>query len=218
MLKSIEKYFSYILNAVLPPRSDFDIVKKLTERDFQLLPKATAVVDYDWIHPLYQYRNDKVRAIIWELKYKENALPLLYIGKYMYDEILDLISDIILFNKDAEFLLIPIPISEERRHKRGYNQSEYIAKSVLENDTNHSLIYAPQWFQKIRETNNQSEIESKKDRMANILGCFEADPRLEGKYVILIDDVVTTGSTLAEAKRTLLEAGARDVFAFTIAH
>ena len=156
--------------------------------------------------------------LIGELKYKENTLPLEHIGKLLYEEIIVLLSDILLFNADAEFLLIPIPISEERRLERGYNQSEYIAKAILENDVAHKLLYAPQWFSKIKETPSQSHSESKAERISNLAGCFEADPRVEMKYIILIDDVVTTGSTLSEARKTLLDAGARDVFAFTIAH
>jgi predicted amidophosphoribosyltransferase len=80
------------------------------------------------------------------------------------------------------------------------------------------LLYAPQWFQKVKETPKQSRSESKQERIINLLGCFEADPRVEGKYIILVDDVVTTGSTLSEARKTLLSTEARDVLAFTIAH
>lgn len=172
----------------------------------------------DWIHPLFHYKDRKVKAIIWELKYRGTTSPLETIGRLIFEEILDLSSDIALFNNTAEFLLIPIPITNERRHERGYNQSEYIAKAVLENDLGHMLLYAPQWFQKIRETPRQSHSESKEERKNNLLGCFEADPRVDGKYIILIDDVTTTGSTLHEARITLLAAGAQDVFAFTIAH
>ena len=127
-------------------------------------------------------------------------------------------SDIVLFDANAKFLLIPIPISLERRAERKYNQSEYIAKAILEYDQDRVLLYAPQWFSKIKETPRQSHSESKQERMKNLVGCFEADPRIGNSYVILIDDVVTTGSTLSEARSTLLSASARDVFAFTIAH
>ncbi len=82
----------------------------------------------------------------------------------------------------------------------------------------HTLLYAPQWFSKIKDTATQNKSESKNESMQNLVGCFEARPEVEGKYIILIDDVVTTGSTLSEARKTLLESGARDVFAFTIAH
>ena len=135
-----------------------------------------------------------------------------------FEEIISLISDIVLFNNDAKFLLIPIPISTARRIERGYNQSEYIAKSILEYDTEHILLYTPQWLQKIKDTEIQSKSASRQARMKNLIGCFEANNQVEEKYIILIDDVVTTGTTLSEARTTLLSAGAKDIFAFTIAH
>lgn len=218
MLKSIEKLFSYILDLIAPLRSDFEIVKKLDEESINSLSKAPLVEGMDWVHPLFQYKNNKVRAIIWELKYKDNILPLEYIGKLIYEEIIPLISDISLFNANAQFLLIPIPITKERRSVRGYNQSEYICREILKNDLSHELLYAPQWFLKMKETPKQSQSESKEERKKNLTGCFMANPQIEGKYIILIDDVVTTGSTLSEARNTLLSSGAVDIFAFTVAH
>jgi ComF family protein len=218
MLKSLVDFLKMMLDFVLPPRSDFEIVKKLDEKAILNLTKAPKLENIDWIHPLFHYKDNKVRAIIWELKYKENTLALEHIGKLLYEEIIALVSDIVIFNNDAQFLLIPVPISNERRIERGYNQSEYIAKEILANDLEHTLLYAPQWFSKIKDTATQNKSESKNERMQNLVGCFEARPEVEGKYIILIDDVVTTGSTLSEARKTLLESGARDVFAFTIAH
>ncbi len=218
MFRSIEKIFYHILDSVLPKRDNFSIVQKLDEDSINNLPKAPEVEGFDWVHPLFHYKDRRVKAIIWELKYRENTKPLGIIGRLLFEEILALVSDISLFRTDSEFLLIPIPISSLRRSERGYNQSEYIAKAVLENDENHILLYTPQWFQKINDTPTQNKSESKEERMKNLIGCFGADPRIEGKIIILIDDVVTTGSTLSEARKILLEAGARDVFAFTIAH
>ena len=218
MLKSIKNFFFSALDSVVPPRTNFAIVKRLDEKTIDSLPKAPKVDDMDWIYPLFHYKDNRVRAIIWELKYRENTSPLEHIGKLFYEEIIDLISDIALFNSDAEFLLIPVPITLDRRTERGYNQSEWISKEILKNDLTHTLLYAPQWFEKIKETPRQSHSESKQDRIQNLIGSFRADPKVGGKYVILIDDVVTTGSTLSEARNTLLSSGARDVFAFTIAH
>jgi ComF family protein len=218
MLKSLKALLFSLLGFVLPERRDFSVVKKLDETSIINLPKAPNLEEYDWIHSLFHYKDDRVRALIWELKYKENTLPLDSIGKVLYEEIISVISDVIMFDNDAKFVLLPIPITRDRRIERGYNQSEYIAKAILENDVEHNLLYAPQWFQKIRETPKQSRSESKAERMMNLKDCFEADGRLLGKYIILIDDVVTTGTTLLEAKNTLLEVGVKDVFAFTIAH
>ena len=136
----------------------------------------------------------------------------------MHEEILSHIGDIIIFDGNAEFLLIPIPITEEKRIERGYNQSEYIAKNILENDVGHIMIYAPQWFSKIKNTPKQSTIQTREERLSNLTNSFEAKLGVRGKYIILIDDVVTTGSTLFEARKTLLSAGAKDILAFTIAH
>ena len=218
MLKSIGKFLSIILNSIAPLRSDFEIVKNLDEKTINSLPEAKSVEGMDWIHSLFNYKDRRVKAIIWELKYKDNILPLETIGKIFYDEIMALVSDITLFNSKAEFLLIPIPITDEKRRIRGYNQSEYIAREIMKNDLEHILLYAPQWFRKIKETHDQSHSQTKDERRKNLENCFEANPEVEGKYVILIDDVVTTGSTLLEARKTLLSSGATDVFAFTIAH
>ncbi len=218
MLKSIKDFLYSILDYVVPERLNFALVKKLDEKNISELPRGVEVTGADWIHPIFHYKDSRVKAIIWELKYRENTLPLESIGKIMYEEILPLLYDVTLFDGSAEFLLIPIPITNTRRYERGYNQSEYIAKAILENDLEHSMLYAPQWFQKIKETERQSHSESKEDRIKNLVGSFQADPRVENKYIILIDDVVTTGSTLTEARKTLMDAGAKQVFAFTIAH
>jgi ComF family protein len=207
-----------MLDAVLPPRSDFELVRKLSETDIQNLPKADAVMEKDWIHPLFAYRNGKVRAVIWELKYRGNTKPLDTIGRMLYEEILALVADVATFDSDAKFLLLPIPISAKRRQERGYNQSEYIGKAILENDFSHALLYAPQWFSKVKETEEQNKSHSREERLRNLTGSFSADPRVEGFYAILIDDVVTTGATLSEARTTLLSSGVKEVYAFTIAH
>ncbi|MES3005229.1 MAG: phosphoribosyltransferase family protein [Patescibacteria group bacterium] len=218
MLKSIKILFLEALNLLLPERKNFSIVNRLSSEDVRGLPKATPVEDCDFVTPLFNYKDRRVSAIIWELKYKNNAKPLDEIGRLIYEEMLSLSSDVVAFNNDAEFLLIPVPITTERRIERGYNQSEYLAKAILENDVEHCFVYAPQFLTKIKDTPRQSHSISKSERILNIKNSFFADERVQGKYVVLVDDVVTTGSTLTEARNTLLLAGAKDVFAFTIAH
>lgn len=218
MLKNIQDLINFVLDNIIPPRRNFDIVKKLSVEKINALPRSPKVHGEDWIYPLFQYKDKKVKAIIWELKYNENTLPLKQIGKILYEEILVTISDIFIFDNDAEFVIIPIPITNSRRIERGYNQSEIIAKSIIENDTNHTLLYAPQWLEKIIDTPRQSHSETRYDRVMNLLDSFEANKLVDGKYIILIDDVITTGSTLKEARKELLLKGSKQVLGFTIAH
>ncbi len=226
MLKNIQRHIflpftqllSSLFDVIAPERNDYKIVRNLTRENIVELPKAPRVEGLSWINPLFHYKDSVVKSLIWELKYKGTTLPLEHVSKLMFDEMISVISDISLFDTQAEFLLVPIPISNERRSTRGYNQSEYIARSIVEHDTERTFLYAPQWFEKIKDTAIQSKSATKTDRLHNLEDCFRADPRVAGYYVFLIDDVVTTGSTLSEARKTLLGAGVIDVFAFTIAH
>ena len=218
MPEKLKQYLSLFFDFVAPRRKDSVVVDRLNAKIMDDLPKAPEPDGLPWIHPLFHYKDNRVRAVIWELKYKENLKPLELIGQILYDEIIALISDIVLFDNDAKFLLVPIPISVERRIERGYNQSEHIAKAILPYDSERILLYAPQWLEKIKDTQSQSHTQSRTERMQNLSGCFSADEHVSDYYVILLDDVTTTGATLVEARQTLLSAGARDVFAFTIAH
>ncbi len=218
MLKSVRLFFFDALQYIFPLRDKAAIVQKLTTETLADLPKAPDVKDKPWVHPLFHYRDFRVKATIWELKYRENTRSLDLLGPLLYEHIVELMSDIILFDSDAVFLLIPIPISGRTRSVRGYNQSEYIAKAILEHDRGHFLLYSPQWLEKVKETGEQNKTNSREERIKNLKGAFIADPRVEDAYVILIDDVVTTGATLSESRETLLAAGAKNVYAFTISH
>ncbi len=108
-----------------------------------------------------------------------------------------------------------IPISKLRRIKRGYDQVELIANAV-----GRELGMEPQQLlNKFRNNRPQSGISGQAKRRANVLGVYEAvDPQqIRGKRILLLDDIVTTGSTAGEASRVLLTAGAKDVIFAAVA-
>ena len=113
-------------------------------------------------------------------------------------------------------LITWVPLAPERRRKRGYDQAMLLALAaaqVLE-DT------AVETLRKIRSTSAQSGLgRDDSARRANVLGAYRvSDPALvEGRRVLLIDDIVTTGSTLSECARTLRSAGAAGVTGATLA-
>ena len=111
-------------------------------------------------------------------------------------------------------LLIPVPLGKKRLKARGYNQVELVAEPLA---YEIGWQYAPAALWKSRETRSQVGL-SISQRKENVLGAYQADPEIVNcKSVLLMDDVATTGSTIQSCSRALLNAGARDVYALTIA-
>jgi ComF family protein len=112
-------------------------------------------------------------------------------------------------------LIVPVPLHVRRLRQRGFNQAlllgEYLARSWRLPLARHNL-------RRIRWTEPQINL-SAAERSANVRNAFAvADPaRLEGRCVILVDDVFTTGSTVAECSRALRRAGAEAVVVVTAA-
>lgn len=104
-----------------------------------------------------------------------------------------------------------IPMAEKQRKKRGYNQAEELAKalSALTELPVEKLLY------KCQDTPAQHD-QSAVKRQGNLLGVYEPYPEkadfIDGKTVLLVDDVITTGATANEAAKTLLIFGAKAVF------
>ncbi len=217
MLKKIYFYCVSLLDSLFPKRVNAHIVSSLSPDELiSLPPPHTNPLPH--IQSLYTYKDPRVKAIIWELKYHGETTFLSTIGRMLYEEMIQTIADIRLFDRQARFALIPVPIHPHTRQERGYNQSEYIARSIIQYDTHHILLYAPQWLEKTKLTQRQSHTHSRQERLHNLSFAYRAHPNVSGYYVFLVDDVTTTGSTLQAAKETLQKSGSKAVYGFTIAH
>lgn len=109
-------------------------------------------------------------------------------------------------------VLVPIPLSRKRLRKRGYNQAAVLA-TALGGAT--GLSVDADLLQRARDTPTQTAL-APEARAANVKGVFMAPGLMEGTFV-LVDDVCTTGATLASAATALREAGAARVEAVTFA-
>ncbi len=107
--------------------------------------------------------------------------------------------------------VLPMPLSPQRLAERGYNQAWELARRVA---ASRGLACWPQALQRPVELAHQSQL-NRAQRLANLRGAFyvppEAQARLRGARVALVDDVMTTGATAHEATLTLLRAGAAAV-------
>jgi len=161
--------------------------------------------------PLYAYGDYRpvLREIIIQYKFKNVLAPAGLLVELFYDK----------FANDIEFLkptiLVPIPLHPLREHQRGYNQALIIAMKLGEIsgiDVSTELIY------RTKKRKPQAKMDLV-DRSKNIEGVFEADDDYKTcERILLIDDVVTTGSTVKEAKKILEKAGHNVIGAAALAH
>lgn len=110
-------------------------------------------------------------------------------------------------------MIVPIPLGRQRLKERGYNQVGMIAKPLA---MALDVQYAPQGLARRKETRSQVGL-TKLERKENVHGAFESWAGVNGKHVLVLDDVSTTGSTLSSGAEALLSSGAVEVFALTVA-
>lgn len=128
----------------------------------------------------------------------------------------ELMSQCLADRRDGPIDLITwTPLHPSSKKRRGYDQAELLAHRVGE----LSGIAAAPTLEKIRSTGVQSRLHSAAERRANVEGAYRALPGLDltGKRVALVDDVLTTGSTMAECAACLRGAGAEAVTGLTLA-
>ena len=133
-------------------------------------------------------KEGKVQHLIHELKYKGNADAGIFLGH----ELGKSIKEASLF-QGIDYL-IPVSLHPKREKERGYNQSLMIAKGISEVT---GIPVGEKYLVRSINTTTQTH-KSKEERWKNVKDIFEVrhSEQLEGKYVLLIDDVLTTGATL----------------------
>lgn len=159
----------------------------------------------------FLYRQEPVRELIHNLKYMRVYAISNVLSKLLY-KYMQYFG--VCLPKNS--IIIPMPLHLRRERTRGFNQSFLIAKSL--SDTSDIPICSGVL---LRTLNTKPQIELRAaERHLNIIGAFTlAFPeKIRDKTIILLDDVKTTGSTMEEAACVLKSAGAKKIWAITIAH
>ena len=110
-------------------------------------------------------------------------------------------------------MLLPVPLHWLREYERTYNQSFLLSQYV---SSRYGIPICQDLLTRTRAT-PQQKLLTQKQRRGNLKGAFRAAPECKGRSIVLIDDVITTGSTLSECARTLKKAGAYRVYAACVA-
>lgn len=159
---------------------------------------------------LYVFEKDKeLQHIIHSLKYNKRFLTGKFLGAVLSAHLLQRISE-----WEIDFI-IPVPLHQLKKAERGYNQSLFIAKGLSKG---LKIRLADKFIKRKRYTESQTKM-NLNERQVNIGGAFKVKRKLNlsGKNILLVDDVITTGSTVLECGKVLLNAGANKVYAVSVA-
>lgn len=215
LINNIKKIF---FDFLYPDNQGQIIIPKSEE----LLEKSKRDTEFDGkeVLAIFSYKDQEVKKLIWQLKYKGNEEAAKTLAKVLHQEILEALSDWLSFEDFKDPVLIPTPISKKKTKIRGYNQTEMVLKEMekIDEGKNFSVFYDV--LNKKKDTPDQSSTKSKKERLANLKDCFSVKDakKIKDRNIILIDDVITTGTTVKEMRKALKKGGARKVKAVVIAH
>jgi len=202
MLKYISSLFSSAVGAIIPPRRDEMVISSLTPQDLEYLRTEDGL----------PYHNATVSALVWELKYNKNRHALAVAGEFLSEDLLGIAQEEL-----GKPLLVPVPMHKARRRERGHNQTELLCEAALK-FLGDAYEYAPEALERITLTEPQQKLARHK-RLHNVKNSMQGpEPeKIKGRVCVVVDDVATTGATLAEAARALRKAGARKVHMVALA-
>jgi ComF family protein len=183
------------------------------------IASKNGTVDADIIS-VFDYRDPVMRKAIWCLKYQRNRTIAKNLGRMLYEYLIDDLGERETLSHFIEPILMPIPSAKKRVRARGFNQAELLARAITAHDKENHLELLTDAIIKIRNTIPQARIRNRGERLRNLRGAFAVTKpeRIRRRNIILIDDVATTGATIAEAKKVLKKAGAKKVIGLTVAH
>lgn len=199
------KIIDYILDFIFPPNRN--------EVEIRNISKEVIYNKYsfknEWNSSIYPYQVPIIKELVWQIKYKNNKKAIEIAGYSLYCE---------LIKHNQPLLLIPIPISKERRRERGYNQCEIMIDEIIKLDKDK--IFKKDFNFIIRNRNIEKQThKNRKERIVNSQKIFSLVKSIDkNQKIVVIDDVTTTGSTLNEANRCLNEAGYNNIMNLTLAH
>jgi len=156
-------------------------------------------------------------AAVYEGRLRELIRKFKYQGRdYLHRTLGALLVDVVKTNEalQSSEMIVPVPLHWMKRMLRGFNQSELLALHISEY-LGKPMVRA---LKRTRPTRSQFRL-SREERAKNIDGCFSICEKNDcrQKRVLVVDDVCTTGATLDECARILLDAGAKQVYGLTVA-
>lgn len=159
---------------------------------------------------LFIFEKDKaLQSLIHSFKYNKRFLNAKFLGSLVGNKLGEQIKD---WNIN---LIIPVPLHHLKKAERGYNQSEFIVKGL---SRKLGIPFTTKAIKRIRYTESQTTF-NQVEREKNISNAFKIKNKnkIIDKNILIVDDVITTGSTIKECGKALLGSGAKSIYACSVA-
>ena len=203
---NIRALLEAILDAILPRRERRRRTEKRAMSDIPLSPGSHQLLGTD-ILTVLDYREPAVEDLLQSLKYDASGHAALLCAELLEDFLREELSSFRAFST-KRILLVPVPLHTERLQERGFNQIEMILERLPSEFKNGRIASISPTLLRTRPTKQQTHL-SREERLRNVAGAFELSDAdsLRDAHIVLIDDVTTTGATLAEASRPFVRHG-----------
>lgn len=202
--------FNALFDAILPRRERRVRTENRTIEDIPLSPVIHTLLGVQ-ITTLAKYQAAAVEDMIQTLKYDRSMYAASLAAGLIADYLREEIASSKIFSQ-KKILLVPMPLHESRLRERGYNQIEFVLSALPKEFKNGPLSYmAVDLLVRSRETKPQTRL-PRSERLSNVAGAFALSagaPDMKKTHIFLMDDVTTTGATLANAAQPLRRAGAK---------
>jgi len=207
-MMGLRQAFEAVLDAVLPLRERSARTKTLKAEEVPLCPTVHELLRTR-ITTLMDYQAPAVQDLIRSLKYDGSGYAAQLAAALLADFLREEISSERAFSQ-KKILIVPVPLHASRARERGFNQIELVLKALPQEFRDGVLArVAPEILVRTRATKPQTRL-ARSERLSNVAGAFAVSvpPLVQKSHVFLIDDVTTTGATLANAATALRRAGA----------
>lgn len=165
----------------------------------------------------YGLYSGKLRAVILQLKFRRRER----LGKRLGGFLLAPWNSLAIAPEDSP-ILVPVPLHSSRKCERGFNQAELLALGLSRNLAKGGAASAPrverECLRRVRPTTPQTglSLQARKENVRNVFAVDKPE-RVQGRTVVLVDDVMTTGATLSSCAGAMKKAGAFRVLGLTLA-
>ena len=227
------KFIAICVEALFPlTKAERVLLRVEVENIWQLLPRAP-FSSIPESCALFAYKDDLVSSLVWSLKYKKSKHAAMLGGACLYKILMTYML------AGVSIVVVPMPVSKQRRRERGFNQCELLLDEMEKLDSIRSggsgrrLSTTRKLLVRSRHNTRQT-LKDRRERLKSIEGIFSVNKvvaerlmvklkkmgGLDGSnyLVIVIDDVVTTGSTMREAVHALRTAGLTNTYGLALAH